>query len=111
MDEIKCPKCGKVLTDNEKEKKICQECGCLFEIIDSKKGKKSEAVSAIIKDYRKINYKSWIKFYIFFLFLWSILTIFGVLQGYVHTSNPWNWIILVVGVVVYIIVFILIQFK
>jgi phage FluMu protein Com len=110
MAELKCPRCGKVLAETEKETKVCQDCGCLFGIIDPEKGK-TKSYSSIIKDSRKMNYKFWIKFYSFFLILWSILTVYGIVVGFVSAPNPWKWIILVISVVVYAIVFTRIQFQ
>ena len=110
MAELKCPRCGKVLTETEKETKICQECDCLFGITDPEKGK-TKAYSSIIKDSRKMNYKFWIKFFVFFLILWAIFTVYGIVQGFVSAPDPWKWIILVIAVAVYAIVFMLIQFQ
>ena len=110
MSGFKCPRCGKELTDEELETKVCQECGCLFGIVDKEK-QKTKSYSSIIKDSRTMNYKFWIKFYIFFLILWAILTIYGIVQGFISAPNPWKWIVLVLGVVLYAIVFTLIQFQ
>lgn len=110
MAELKCPRCGKVLTETEKETKVCQDCGCLFGIIDPEKGK-TKACSSFIKDSRKMNYKFWIKFYIFFLILWAFLTVYGIVRGFVSAPDPWKWIILVIAVSLYAIVFMLIQFQ
>ena len=108
MNEIKCPNCNKVLSEKEIETKVCRECGCLFTI--NSKATKAKKYSSIIKDTRKMNYRFWIKFFIFFLILWAALTVLGIVVGFINSPAPWNWIILVGGIILYIVVFVLIQF-
>ena len=110
MSDFKCPKCGKELTDQEIQNKICEECGCLFIITKAHK-RNIKKYSNIITDSRKMNYHFWIRFYIFFLFLWAFLTIFAIVIGFFSASDLWKWIILIIGVIVYAIVFTLVQFQ
>ena len=110
MSDYKCPKCGKELTKQEIKNKICEQCGCLF--ISNKADKqKIKKYSSIITDSRKTNYRFWIRFHIFFLFLWSFLTAFTIVAGFFFASDSWKWVILIIGVVVYAVVFTLIQFQ
>lgn len=109
MSEYKCPSCGKELTDGEVKDMICLDCGCVFSV--NPDNKKTKKYSGIIKDTRKMNYRFWIKFHIFFLILWAILTVYGIVQGFISAPAPWNFIILIVAVILYAIVFTLVQFQ
>lgn len=110
MDDFKCPRCGKNLNAKEIETEVCQECGCLFGIIDPKKGT-TKQYSSIVNDTRKMNYRFWIKFNIFFLIIWSFITAFVIVFGFINGQDPWKWIILIFGLLTYVIIFVFIQFQ
>ena len=112
MSEYKCPRCKKELTDDELKDKICFECGCLFGSVDYY-SRKVNKHSGIIKDTRTINYRHYIKFFIFCLILWSIITCIvicattfvGIIRG-----DWWAWVILIAAIISYAIVFLITQF-
>ena len=111
MSEYKCPRCKKELTDDELKNKICFECGSLFSV--DYYTKKSKKYSGIIRDTRTINYCFYIKFFIFFLILWSIIT--SVVICYttfigISRGDWWAWVILIAAIISYAIVFLITQF-
>lgn len=107
--EMKCPRCGKTLTEKEKETSICHECGCLFVVSDPKTGK-TKRYSSIITDSRKSKYKSSIRLFVFLLILWSIICLVGAFSIVFTIKNSLMWISLLLLIAIYIFVFGLIQF-
>ncbi len=108
MNEYKCPRCSKELSDDEIKNKICFECGSLLSV--KTKSKRIKACAGYLKDTRNINYRFWIRFFYFILIFASCLTlvaiflIFPILRGWV------SFVILAVLIILYILVVSFVQF-
>lgn len=104
-----CPRCKKRLNETELKRKVCFECGCIFSV-NPKNGKTKE-YSKIIGDSRKMNYRFWIKFFIFFLILWAIATVLAIVMSMGYVSEGWRIPVVIIGVILYAATFTFIQFN
>lgn len=106
MNKYICPRCNKSLSKEELEDKICLECGCIFTVGE----KKLKEYSPTIFDSRKMHYRKWIKLFILLLSMWAILTVGGIAISFAKLTMPWNIIITIILVLVYILIFVITQF-
>lgn len=58
-----------------------------------------------------MNYRFWIKFFIFFLILWAIATVLAIVMSMGYVSEGWRIPVVIIGVILYAATFTFIQFN
>lgn len=108
MEQYKCPKCQKELSEEEVNGHICFECGSLFY---TKNNGQLKHMSRVIGDTRKMHYRGWIMFFIILLILWSIFTIYGIVVSYIYLKPAFKVLATIGAIILYALMFSFIQFE